>query len=149
MATDQLDPRITERNGSPSKGPGGFGLDFFVRTRAAADAEENRGAVGEFFWDGYPSMLFWVDPRTTWRWSSRRRRCRSTARCTTTSARRVLRRRLQRTLGKKRAARFRTASDLFLCHPRWIVEGPGDIRPGQRDLYAEMPSCLIPRHRIG
>jgi len=26
-------------------------------------AEENRGTVGEFFWDGYPSMLFWVDPR--------------------------------------------------------------------------------------
>ena len=24
--------------------------------------EENRGTVGEFFWDGMPSMLFWVDP---------------------------------------------------------------------------------------
>ena len=26
------------------------------------DAEENRGTTGEFFWDGLPSMLFWVDP---------------------------------------------------------------------------------------
>ena len=22
----------------------------------------NRGTTGEFFWDGLPSMLFWVDP---------------------------------------------------------------------------------------
>ncbi len=62
MATDQLDPRITERQWLGSKGSGGFGLDFFVRTRPPKDAAENRGAVGEFFWDGYPSMLFWVDP---------------------------------------------------------------------------------------
>lgn len=62
MATDELDPRITERQWLGSKGSGGFGLDFFVRTRPPKDAAENRGAVGEFFWDGYPSMLFWVDP---------------------------------------------------------------------------------------
>ncbi|WP_201022983.1 hypothetical protein [Sphingopyxis sp. H115] len=24
--------------------------------------QENRGAVGEFFWDGAASTLFWVDP---------------------------------------------------------------------------------------
>ena len=62
MSTDQLDPRITERQWLGSKGSGGFGLDFLVRTRPPKDAAENRGAVGEFFWDGYPSMLFWVDP---------------------------------------------------------------------------------------
>jgi CubicO group peptidase (beta-lactamase class C family) len=62
MSTDQLDPRITERQWLPSKGSGGFGLDFFVRTKPPQTPQENRGAVGEFFWDGYPSMLFWVDP---------------------------------------------------------------------------------------
>jgi len=62
MSTDQLDPRITERQWLGNKGSGGFGLDFFVRTRPPQDAAENRGAVGEFFWDGYPSMLFWIDP---------------------------------------------------------------------------------------
>ena len=62
MSTDQLDPRITERQWLGSKGSGGFGLDFFVRTRPPKDAAENRGEVGEFFWDGYPSMLFWIDP---------------------------------------------------------------------------------------
>ena len=62
MSTDELDPRITERQWLASKGSGGFGLDFFVRTRPPQTPQENRGAVGEFFWDGYPSMLFWVDP---------------------------------------------------------------------------------------
>ncbi|MXO84424.1 serine hydrolase [Altererythrobacter aurantiacus] len=64
MATDVLDPRITAENRSwlPSKGTGGFGIDFFVRTAPPQAPEENRGTVGEFFWDGYPSMLFWVDP---------------------------------------------------------------------------------------
>jgi CubicO group peptidase (beta-lactamase class C family) len=62
MSTDQLDPRITERQWLPSKGAGGFGLDVFVRTQPPQTPQENRGAVGEFFWDGYPSMLFWVDP---------------------------------------------------------------------------------------
>lgn len=65
MATDHLDPRIAEADRAwlPSKGSGGFGLDFFVRTRPPQTADENRGAVGEFFWDGRASTLFWVDPR--------------------------------------------------------------------------------------
>ena len=65
MATDQLDPRIAEadRLWLPGKGNGGFGFDFFVRTGPPLMPEENRGAIGEFYWDGYPSMLFWIDPR--------------------------------------------------------------------------------------
>jgi CubicO group peptidase (beta-lactamase class C family) len=62
MATDQLDPLVTERSWLPSKGNGGFGIDFFVRTGQPRDASENRGAVGEYFWDGRASTLFWVDP---------------------------------------------------------------------------------------
>ncbi|HUB80722.1 MAG TPA: serine hydrolase domain-containing protein [Bryobacteraceae bacterium] len=62
MSTDQLDPRITERLFLPSKGSVGFGMDFAVRVSQPKNAEENRGAVGEFFWDGAASTLFWVDP---------------------------------------------------------------------------------------
>jgi CubicO group peptidase (beta-lactamase class C family) len=62
MATDQLDPRIVRRFFLPSKGSVGFGLDVAVRTARPHDARENRGAVGEFFWDGAESTLFWVDP---------------------------------------------------------------------------------------
>src|SRR5690606_1110929 len=64
MATDHLDPRIpdADRLWLPGKGNGGFGFDFFVRTGPPLTPEEFRGAVGEFYWDGYPSMLFWVDP---------------------------------------------------------------------------------------
>jgi CubicO group peptidase (beta-lactamase class C family) len=62
MTTDQLDPRITERLFLPGKGNVGFGLDFAVRTGQPKDAAESRGAVGEFFWDGAESTLFWVDP---------------------------------------------------------------------------------------
>ncbi|WP_294172135.1 serine hydrolase [uncultured Sphingomonas sp.] len=62
MATDQLDPRVTERSWLPGKGQGGFGFNFFVRTGQPKDASENRGAAGEFFWDGRASTLFWVDP---------------------------------------------------------------------------------------
>ena len=62
MATDQLDPRVTDRWWLPSKGAVGFGLDFAVRDGQPASASENRGAVGEFFWDGRESTLFWVDP---------------------------------------------------------------------------------------
>jgi len=62
MATDHLDPRITERLFLPSKGSVGFGIDFAVRTAQPRSADENRGAVGEFFWDGYATTLFWVDP---------------------------------------------------------------------------------------
>lgn len=62
MATDHLDPRVTERQWLPGKGNGGFGLNFFVRTGQPRTAEENRGAVGEFFWDGAWSTFFIVDP---------------------------------------------------------------------------------------
>ncbi|QCB53538.1 class A beta-lactamase-related serine hydrolase [Sphingopyxis sp. PAMC25046] len=62
MATDQLDPAITERAWLPGKGAVGFGVDFAVRKSPPQTAEENRGAVGEFFWDGMASTLFWVDP---------------------------------------------------------------------------------------
>lgn len=62
MATDQLDPLVTERSWLSGKGNGGFGIDFFVRTGQPRDASENRGALGEYFWDGRASTLFWVDP---------------------------------------------------------------------------------------
>jgi CubicO group peptidase (beta-lactamase class C family) len=62
MSTDQLDPRITRRFFLPGKGAVGFGFDFAVRTAQPRDAQENRGSVGEFFWDGAETTLFWVDP---------------------------------------------------------------------------------------
>ncbi|MCW3847460.1 beta-lactamase family protein [Sphingomonas sp. LB-2] len=62
MSTDQLDARVTQRLWLPGKGNVGFGLDFAVRVGQPKDAKENRGAVGEFFWDGAASTLFWVDP---------------------------------------------------------------------------------------
>ncbi len=62
MSTDQLDPRITDRGFLPGKGSVGFGLDFAVRVSQPQKSEESRGAVGEFFWDGAASTLFWVDP---------------------------------------------------------------------------------------
>ena len=62
MSTDQLDPAITERAWLPPKGNGGFGIDFLVRNGRPLSAAENRGAVGEYFWDGAWSTLFWVDP---------------------------------------------------------------------------------------
>jgi CubicO group peptidase (beta-lactamase class C family) len=62
MSTDQLDPRITERFFLPGKGSVGFGIDFAVRVAPPKDAKENRGTVGEFFWDGAETTLFWVDP---------------------------------------------------------------------------------------
>ena len=62
MASNQLDPRITDRWWLPGKGSVGFGLDFAVRGSPPRSAAENRGAVGEFFWDGRDSTLFWVDP---------------------------------------------------------------------------------------
>lgn len=62
MATDQLDPAIKERAWLPGKGAVGFGFDFAVRKSPPQTHEENRGAVGEFFWDGAASTLFWVDP---------------------------------------------------------------------------------------
>ncbi|MDB5679310.1 serine hydrolase [Sphingomonas bacterium] len=62
MSTDQLDPRITRRFFLPEKGAVGFGLDFAVRIAQPRNATENRGTVGEFFWDGAETTLFWVDP---------------------------------------------------------------------------------------
>ncbi len=62
MATNQLADTITERSFLPSKGQVGFGIDFAVRVAPPANSEENNGVVGEFFWDGAASTLFWVDP---------------------------------------------------------------------------------------
>lgn len=62
MTTDQLDPRITERQILADKGSVGFGFDFAVRVAQPKDASASRGTIGEFSWDGYPSTLFWVDP---------------------------------------------------------------------------------------
>lgn len=62
MATNHLAESIKERSWLPSKGQVGFGIDFAVRLRPPADAKENNGVVGEFFWDGAASTLFWVDP---------------------------------------------------------------------------------------
>ncbi|WP_173021370.1 serine hydrolase [Lewinella sp. W8] len=62
MATNHLSSEVTERLWLPSKGQVGFGVDFAVRLRPPVSAEENPGTVGEFFWDGAASTLFWVDP---------------------------------------------------------------------------------------
>ena len=62
MATNHLSDTITQRMWLPSKGQVGFGIDFAVRLRPPVTAEENNGIVGEFFWDGAASTLFWIDP---------------------------------------------------------------------------------------
>jgi CubicO group peptidase (beta-lactamase class C family) len=62
MATSHLSDTISKRMWLPSKGRVGFGIDFAVRTQPPANREENNGVVGEFFWDGAASTLFWVDP---------------------------------------------------------------------------------------
>ena len=62
MATNHLSDTITQRMWLPSKGQVGFGVDFAVRLRPPSTADENHGPVGEFFWDGAASTLFWVDP---------------------------------------------------------------------------------------
>lgn len=62
MSTNQLSDTIKQRMWLPSKGQVGFGIDFAVRLRKPASANENNGVVGEFFWDGAASTLFWVDP---------------------------------------------------------------------------------------
>jgi CubicO group peptidase (beta-lactamase class C family) len=62
MATNHLSDSIKERMWLPSKGQVGFGIDFAVRLREPASKDENHGIVGEFFWDGAASTLFWVDP---------------------------------------------------------------------------------------
>jgi CubicO group peptidase (beta-lactamase class C family) len=63
MATDALPPDLTDKMWLPSKGSVGFGIDFAVRIAPPKDANESSGAVGEFFWDGAASTLFWVDPK--------------------------------------------------------------------------------------
>lgn len=62
MATNQLADSITERSWLPTKGQVGFGIDFAVRVAPPKTPEENHGTVGEFYWDGAASTLFWVDP---------------------------------------------------------------------------------------
>ncbi len=62
MATNQLADSVTQRMWLPSKGQVGFGIDFAVRMRPPVDEKEKAGVVGEFFWDGAASTLFWVDP---------------------------------------------------------------------------------------
>ncbi|WP_144602437.1 serine hydrolase domain-containing protein [Algoriphagus algorifonticola] len=62
MSTDHLPDSITEKSWLPSKGNVGFGIDFAVRKAPPSDEKENNGVVGEFFWDGAASTLFWVDP---------------------------------------------------------------------------------------
>lgn len=63
MATNQLADSVTERMWLPSKGRVGFGIDFAVRVAPPQNKEENNGVVGEFFWDGAASTLFWIDPK--------------------------------------------------------------------------------------
>lgn len=62
MATNHLADEVTERLWLPGKGQVGFGIDFAVRVAVPVDSDENQGVVGEFFWDGAASTLFWVDP---------------------------------------------------------------------------------------
>lgn len=62
MATNHLSDSVTERSWLSGKGQVGFGIDFAVRLRPPASEDENYGVVGEFFWDGAASTLFWVDP---------------------------------------------------------------------------------------
>jgi CubicO group peptidase (beta-lactamase class C family) len=63
MATDAMPKEATEKSWLPGKGQVGFGIDFAVRIAPPKDASEASGAVGEFFWDGAASTLFWVDPK--------------------------------------------------------------------------------------
>lgn len=63
MTTDALPADVTDKGFLPTKGQVGFGIDFAVRIRPPANAQEASGAVGEFFWDGAADTLFWVDPR--------------------------------------------------------------------------------------
>jgi CubicO group peptidase (beta-lactamase class C family) len=63
MATNAMPKEVTDTSWLPSKGQVGFGIDFAVRIAPPKDANESSGAVGEFFWDGAASTLFWVDPK--------------------------------------------------------------------------------------
>ena len=63
MATNHLPATVKDSSFLPSKGQVGFGIDFAVRVAPPKSADENNGAVGEFFWDGLASTVFWVDPK--------------------------------------------------------------------------------------
>ena len=63
MATNHLPNTVRDSSFLPSKGQVGFGIDFAVRVAPPKSAAENNGAVGEFFWDGLASTVFWVDPK--------------------------------------------------------------------------------------
>ena len=65
MATDAMPKEVTDKSWLTSKGQVGFGIDFAVRIAPPKDEKENSGAVGEFFWDGAASTLFWVDPKNS------------------------------------------------------------------------------------
>ena len=62
MATNHL-PAVEDSSWLTGKGQVGFGIDFAVRTAPPQTAEEMNGEVGEFFWDGAATTLFWVDPQ--------------------------------------------------------------------------------------
>jgi CubicO group peptidase (beta-lactamase class C family) len=62
MATNHLPATVKDSSFLPSKGQVGFGIDFAVRVAPPKSAAENNGVVGEFFWDGLASTVFWVDP---------------------------------------------------------------------------------------
>ncbi len=62
MSANALPATLTDSIWLPSKGQVGFGIDFAVRIASPATADENSGEIGEFFWDGKASTLFWVDP---------------------------------------------------------------------------------------
>ncbi len=63
MRQDHLPEGLIDKDFLPSKGQMGFGLNFAVRLAAPETKEEPFGVVGEFFWDGAASTLFWVDPK--------------------------------------------------------------------------------------
>jgi len=63
MATDALPADVTDQGFLPTRAKWVFGIDFAVRIRPPANAQEASGAVGEFFWDGAANTLFWVDPK--------------------------------------------------------------------------------------
>ncbi|MBL8550094.1 MAG: beta-lactamase family protein [Hyphomonadaceae bacterium] len=62
MHADQLPEGLTDKHFLPGKGQVGFGIDLAVRIAPPASDEENFGVVGEYFWDGLASTLFWCDP---------------------------------------------------------------------------------------
>jgi CubicO group peptidase (beta-lactamase class C family) len=62
MATNHLPTTVTDSSFLSGKGQVGFGIDFAVRVAPPKSVGESNGAVGEYFWDGAASTLFWVDP---------------------------------------------------------------------------------------